>query len=201
MSNTPQRFRIGFAAAVVVAAAASVSPAQEARAPADETETMMTAWEAAMTPGTEHALLASREGVWQMTMTIFGPPGSPPEISSGTVERRMDLGGRILVDHLTAEMMGLTLHGIATTGYDNVLGRYWTTWTDNVSTSLSMLWGDLTEDGGIWEGSYTEPMSGNRQPMRIDTRMEGPDRQIDTFLMPGPGGEMVTSMEVLYERK
>ena len=31
-------------------------------------------------------------------------------------------------------MMGMPFEGIGRTGYDNVTGKYWSTWIDNMST-------------------------------------------------------------------
>lgn len=200
--RTPFRVspKLLLAAALLSATAPAAVLSQDGQTPSQDMAAMMEAWQAAMTPGPMHELLAAGAGTWSLTMTVYGPPDTPPEVHQGTVERRLDLDGRIRVDRLTSEMMGMPLEGIATTGFDNVTGRFWATWTDNMSTSVSVLWGEMDESGGTLEGDYSEPMTGERAPMRIETTMVGPDRQIDTFYMPGPEGSMVETMEVVYER-
>ena len=51
------------------------------------------------------------------------------------------------------------------------------------------------------EGETPSPITGGMLPMRIESRMDGPDRQVSTFFMPGPDGEMFRMMELEYQRQ
>ena len=55
---------------------------------------------------------------------------------SGTATRSMALDGRVLVEDVDCTMMGAPMTGHGMTGYDNVSGKYWSTWTDSMSTGI-----------------------------------------------------------------
>lgn len=187
--------------AVVLAACAVPAAAQEEAPPADPgMEAMM----AAMAPGPQHAMLASQAGTWSLTMTIWGEPGAPPQTSTGSAERAMLFGGRVLEERVSAELMGMPFEGRAHTGYDNLTGEWWSTWMDNMGTGVTMMKGTVDEDTHTvtWEGEMSDPMAGGKRPMRIVTRHEGDDKVVSEFYWPGPGGgDMVKSMEIVYERR
>ena len=63
-------------------------------------------------------------------------PGGPADEESGTATRTMALDGRVLVEDFKGTMMGNPFSGHGMTGYDNVSGKYWSTWTDSMSTGL-----------------------------------------------------------------
>jgi hypothetical protein len=189
--------RTALAVSLALAALALPATAQDAPDP----EAMMQAWQEAMTPGPEHERLAGLAGTWKTTTTVEGIGEGADESYVGVAEREMDFDGRVLVGRLSTEMMGMPMSGMAMSGYDNVTGRYWGTWTDNMSTGVILLWGSMDASGGVMEGEYSEAMTGTRETMRIETAFDGPDRQVDTFYMPGPDGEMFKSMEVVYERQ
>ena len=190
------------ALATLVAAVALAGPALAQDAgPADEAA-MMAAWAAAMTPGPEHEGLADLAGTWDVTTTFLMTPDGEPAVSQATADRSMIFGGRVLEEQFSGAMGGLPFQGRATTGYDNVTGRYWGTWIDTVSTGITVLQGGYDETG-LWvmEGETPDAMTGTLVPMRIESRRDGPDRHVDTFFMPGPDGELVPMMEMVYERR
>ena len=56
-------------------------------------------------------------------------------------------------------------------------------------------------DMWVFEGETPDPMAGGLIPMRIETRMDGRDREINDFYKPGPDGTMYRMMELVYERR
>ncbi len=171
--------------------------AQEEQPSAEEAAMMK-----AMTPGSQHAFLAEQVGTWKTTMTMWTDPSAPPMKSEGTMERTLLLGGRVLKETFKLDFMGMPFEGVGHTGYDNVTGKYWGTWFDNMSTGVITLEGTMDEatGKGTLKGEVSEPMAGKKIPMRIEIhREEG--KEINEFYMPGPGGEMVKSMEIVYERQ
>lgn len=166
----------------------------------DEMQKMMQAWQNAMTPNEHHADLAKEVGDWKMTVTSWQAPGAPPEVSNGTAERSMELGGRVLVEHVNGEVMGQAFEGIGRTGYDNVTGEYWSTWTDSMSTGLSVMSGK--EEGGkmVYSGEASDPMAGKKTPMKMELTRDGDNKETATFYMPMPDGSMFKSMLIVYER-
>lgn len=166
-------------------------------------EAAMQAWAAAAMPGAEHEGLAELVGSWAVTTRLWMAPGTDPQVTEATAERGMIFGGRVLEEQFSGEMDGRPFQGRATTGFDNVTGRYWGTWIDTVSTGVTLLYGGYDDATGLWimEGDTPDPLSGGTVPMRIESRRDGPDRHIDTFYMPAPDGTLVRTMEMVYERR
>lgn len=155
----------------------------------------------AMTPGSQHAFLARQAGSWKLTVLAWTDPAAPPVQGVGTVEREMILGGRVLRDHFEAQIMGMSFAGVGHTGYDNVTGKYWSTWFDNVSTGLTHLEGTADESTGraTLVGRTPEAMAGEEVPMRMEIYFEDDKLISESFLtLPGKG-EMLT-MKTICER-
>ena len=122
---------------------------------------MMQAWERAATPGAEHERLAAQVGTWQGQVESWSVPGTDPMVSQSKVERKMSLDGRVLEEHWSGNMMGRDFVGHSRTGFDNVQQKYWSTWTDNMSTSLMTFSGEYDEaaEQYVYTGSYVDPVS------------------------------------------
>lgn len=164
-----------------------------------EDQAMMEAYQAAATPGPQHALLASTAGTYKVTAKVWHQPGTEPMVSEGQAVRTMTLGGRVLEEEYTGSMMEMQFEGLARTGYDNVTKSWWTTWTDNMSTALMVLHGTMNEDGSAtFEGQVPDPMTGGTKTMKIVTTKDGA-KEIHKFYEPGPDGSDVQTMELVYE--
>jgi hypothetical protein len=160
---------------------------------------MMEAWQKSMSVGPQHAHLAHAVGSYSMSIKTWMEPGAEPTVSEGTAVRSLELGGRVLVEEVDGSVMGQPFQGIGRTGYDNVTERYWSTWTDNMSTGLTVLYGSMGEDGsGSFEGQVPDPMTGGTSTMRLEMRMEGA-KEISDFYMVGPDGNKVKTMEITYQ--
>ncbi|MFK7886648.1 MAG: DUF1579 family protein [Gammaproteobacteria bacterium] len=154
---------------------------EQAQAVSVEEQAMMAAMQAAATPGEPHARLADSAGSFDAAMTIWTGPDSEPMHSTMTVERRMDLAGRVLVEDWTGSVMGAPFVGHSRTGYDNVTKRYWSTWTDNMSTGLLVMYGqwDTATETLQFEGKNVNPATGAAYTLRS----EGSHPAADTELM------------------
>lgn len=197
--------RFGFAGLALSLAILGASPADVSAqgSGAGDVDPVMQAWVEAMTPGPQHAVLASSQGSWAVTTTFWMMPGAEPQVSQGSAERRMIFGGRIMEETFVGDMAGQPMNGRATVGYDNVTGRYWSTWVDDMSTGITLMYGDYNDADDTWvmEGETPDPFTGGMIPMRIESRRDGENRQISEFYMPDPDGEMFRSMEMVYERR
>lgn len=209
--NPFERSLVVLFAVVLVAACAGPATAQEEAppAPAQESEApaadpAMAAMMASMTPGAEHEMLASMAGTWTFTMKFWMDPDAEPEVSSGTAERSMVFGGRVLEERVTSQAMGMPFEGVGHTGYDNVTGEWWSTWMDNMGTGVMLLKGTVDEQThtATWQGEMSDPMAGGKSPMKIVVKHEGPDKEVAEFYAPNPeGGDMIRTMELVYERQ
>lgn len=176
--------------------------AMEAPEMSAEEAAMMETWMKAMTPGPEHQMLADSAGEWKFTITSWMEEGGEPMVAEGTAVRTMELGGRVSVEVVESSMMGQPFEGIGRTGYDNLKGEWWSTWTDNMSTGIMTMTGSYDEatHTWTWAGEGTDPMTGNAQKMKMTVVKEGEDKEVGTMWMAGPDGEMVKSMEIVYTR-
>lgn len=190
-----------FAGFCLAAGAILAAPLAAQEGASAEDAAMMGAMQKAATPGGQHAKLAEQAGTYKAAITMWMDPAAPPMETAGTAERKMILGGRVLEENFTSMMMGMPFEGLGHTGYDNVSGKYWSTWSDNMSTGLTVMEGTVDDSGmATFEGEASDPMTGGKAKMRIETRMEN-GREVNDFYMPGPGGEMMKTMEIVYVRQ
>lgn len=184
--------------------AAFAARAQETKAPAmtPDMQAHMEAYRKAGTPGMEHGKLAAMAGSYDLTVKSWYAPGAPPSTDSGTATRRMILGNRVLVEEVTASMMGQPFTGQGLHGFDNVTGRYWATWNDSMSTGVMV--SDGTCDAQLactYTGKHHDPVTKKEQTSRMTSRWT--DRNTEVFEMygPGPDGREAKMMEITYKKR
>ena len=151
-----------------------------------------------MTPGAPHQHLADGAGKWTATMTMY-VPGGEPNVSSGTLEAEMALGGRYLVSHYHSTYMGQPFEGMSIDGFDNGTQKFFNIWLDEMGTGYFLSEGTASADGKV----YTYVGTMNIGPMSIPTRSEYtyPDKDTIKFDMwQSMGGQEAKSMEVVYKR-
>jgi len=88
----------------------------------------------AATPGEHHKALGRYVGDWTFTNTMWMDPSQPPMKSNGTVHAEWMLGNRYLSSTFRGSFGGQPFEGHATDGYDNVAGKYVSSWVDNMGT-------------------------------------------------------------------
>jgi hypothetical protein len=178
--------------------AASEQAADQAELPPGMTAEDMAKWQKASSPGPEHEMLAEMAGSWTFKGTFWMAPDAPPMESTGTAERKMILGGRVLVEKVKSEFQGEPFEGQSMTGFDNVAGQYWGTWVDNMGTGIMLSTGSCTEERCEFTASYNDPMLGGSKKVRMTMTSDGDVETHQTF-EPGPDGEF-KSMELVYTR-
>ena len=193
----------GLASLIVVSVfTLGLAVAQEAPEMSAEQEAMMKAWQEAMIPGPQHAEMAKMVGEFTMTVKSYMEPGGEPDVSTGTASRKMIMGGRYLEETVTGTVMGQPFEGRGLTGYDNVTGKWWGTWLDNMSTGINTSHGewDFQKGVGVFYGDYVDPMTKIITETRgVITRLDDGAELMEMFMIE-PTGEF-KSMEILYERK
>src|SRR5262249_41530950 len=127
-------------------------------APAMTEQQMMEAWQKSATPGAQHGLLKNFEGKWSSHVSATMDPTKPPEVSDGTSEGMLMLGGRFVhvVHHGT--MMGQPFEGMMLLGYDNLAGKYTAVWVDNMGTQIATYDGtyDAAKKALTMTGHFTD---------------------------------------------
>ena len=194
------------AAILVLAATAAAVPAlaQEGEMPelTPEQQAEMEAYMKAGTPGPQHAMLAKEVGAYDVTMKNYENPDGPPMEMTGTATRSMLYDGRIMVEDYESEFMGMPFTGRGMTGYDNVSGKYWSTWMDSMSTGLMFSEGTCDDQGSCtFTGSYNDPILEGPKKVRMVTRWTSPTTQVFEMHTAGKDGKEMMMMEMTYTKK
>ena len=129
-----------------------------------EDKAMMEAFERMGRVGENHKLLESMVGEWDAKVTMWMKPGAPPSESTGSMVTRAVYGGRYFHGTYKGDMMGQPFEGVATSGYDNVSGKFWSTWVDSMSTGISYSTGsyDPATKCITYTGEMADPMAAQR---------------------------------------
>lgn len=172
-----------------------------AEAPMDSVA-MQKAWEAYMTPGEPHKMLAAEEGTWKNEMTFWmGADGEATKASS-TAEIKMILGGRYQETNYKGDVMGMPFEGKATTAYDNATKEVVSTWIDNMGTGMMVLRGTYDDAAKAINstGTMVDPMTGKERKVReVYTIVDDNTRKMEMFETVA-GGEEYKSMEIVMKR-
>ena len=160
--------------------------------------------EAAGTPGEGHKFLNNFVGNWDIKTQMWMGPGAPPMEGQATAEVKWVLGGRFVEDRTTGTMMGQPMTGLGYTGYDNLKKRYTASWTDNHSTALLTMEGNLDPSGRILTmfGQLDDAMTGEMgKHVKYVLRLVDPDTHVfEIHDLHIPSGETKV-MEMTYRRK
>jgi hypothetical protein len=187
------------------AAAAGTAAPPAGAAPTAEEQKMMAAMMKAGTPGKPHQELAKQAGNWDLAVKAWMKPGAPPQESKGTAERTMILGGRVLTEKVNGDPMGGMgpFEGFGLSGYDNVSGKYWGTWTDNMGTGVMMSTGTCSEKTSTctFKGSYVDAVTKKTKHNRMVDHWDGADKSVVTFYETGKNGKEAKTLEITYTRK
>lgn len=186
--------------------AATLAPAQtggQAPQMTPEQKAQMEAFMKAATPGAPHQALAAMAGTYELKVKSWQDPNGPAAESTGTATRAMTLGGRVLVEDVNGTMMGGPFTGHGMTGYDNVTGKYWSTWNDTMTTGVMVSEGtcDAQARACTFTGQWTDPVKKTPMKSRMTTKWTTPTTE--TFEMYGPGrdGKEMKMMEITYTKK
>jgi hypothetical protein len=193
-------------AAIAVAALATFAGAQQAQkkpemTPAQKAE--MEAYMKAGTPGAPHQALASAVGSYDLKIKSWHEPGGPAMEEPGTATRSMTLDGRVLVEQVKSSMMGAPYTGHGMMGFDNVTGKYWSTWNDSMSTGIMVTEGTCDPQGKTctFTGSWNDPIKKAPVKARMTTRWPSPTTDIFEMYAPGKDGKEYKMMEITYTKK
>ena len=168
-----------------------------------EQKAEMEAYMKAGTPGAPHQAMAKTAGSYDMKIKSWHELGGPAMEETGTATRTMAMDGRVLVEDVTATMMGSQFKGHGMRGYDNVSGKYWSTWTDSMSTGLMVSQGTCDANGACtFTGSWNDPVKKGPVTARMTTRWTSPTTEVFEMYGPfGEGGKEMKMMEITYTKK
>ncbi|MFC5579099.1 DUF1579 domain-containing protein [Lysobacter niabensis] len=168
-----------------------------------EQKAMMEAWQKAATPTEKHKQLISEfEGTWDARMTMWMDPSAPPSVETGKSVNTAVLDGRQLRMDYSGQFMGQPYEGVGYTGYNNVTGKYFSTWSDNMSTGLFVAEGDYDPASKSYgyRAQMPDPMKpGTMVPVREAMRFVDKDHAVFEMYETRDGKELKT-MQIEYTR-
>ena len=190
--------------AVALFVSANAFAADAPKAGAADQKAMMEKMMKAATPGPQHEMLKKMAGEWNAKVTSQMDPSQPPQVENSTSTLTMLMDGRYCQEVTSGQMMGQPFSGMGLTGYDNVIGKYVSTWVDNMGTGIMTSTGTADATGKVitWIGTMSDPMTGKVSKSRMVTTIVDDDHH--TFEMYGtpPGAKKeVKMMTIEYSRK
>jgi hypothetical protein len=171
--------------------------------PSAAEQEMMKQWQAYMTPGDMHAMLAKSNGDWNEDIVMWMAPGAPPTKSTATCTNTMILGGRYQQSINKGMFNGMPFEGISTMGYDNSKKTFQSTWVDNMGTGIMTMEGkyDPATKTMNSTGKQVDPMTGKDMDVRETFVIMDDNNQMMTMYMTPAGGKEYKSMEIKFTRK
>jgi hypothetical protein len=169
-----------------------------------EQQAMMDKMAKAATPGPQHEMLKKMAGEWNAKVTSQMDPSQPAEVEQSTSTLTMLMDGRYCQEVTSGKMMGQPFSGMGMTGYDNVLGKFVSTWIDNAGTGIMTSEGTLDKSGKVitWIGSMSDPMTGKVSHPRMVTTFGDDDHHTFEMFSTPPGGKKEMKMLTIeYSRK
>lgn len=166
-----------------------------------EQDEAMAPYIAAATSGEEHGWLASMAGEFEVTTKMWMDPSAEPTVSTSSQEAEMALGGRYLMDHYQGSIFGMPFEGVGITGYDNTLGKFVSSWIDNMGTGIIHSVGERDEEGRlVMVGEYEDPASGMMMKIKSVTWMTDDGYMAEMYNIL-PDGSEFKSMEFTGKRR
>ena len=189
-------------AALLLATSALAQEGGKAPEMTPEQKAEMDAYMKAGTPGAPHQALASTAGTYDLKIKHWHQPNTPAMEETGTATRAMALDGRVLVEQFKSSMMGMPYTGHGMTGFDNVTGKYWSTWSDSMSTGLMVSEGSCDDQGKTctFMGTWNDAIKKAPVKARMTIRRTSPTAEVFELYGPGKDDKEFKMMEITYTK-
>jgi hypothetical protein len=108
----------------------------------------------------EHKQLKYFEGSWSSKASMWMDPKAPPQESKGDATIEAIYEGRYFSMKQTGDMGGQPFQGQGLWGFDNLRGKFFTTWIDSMSTGFWLSYGsyDAAKKTYTYHGDMPDPM-------------------------------------------
>jgi len=188
-------------AGVLIAGTALAQQAGEQPKMTPEEKAVMEAYQKAGTPGEPHKTMAATAGTYSIKSKSWSEPGEQAVEEGGTATRTMTLDGRVLVEEVNSTMMGTPWVGRGMMGYDNVSGKYWSTWNDSMSTGIMVSEGTCdAKNSCTFTGVWNDPIKKGPVKARMTTRWTSPTTEVFEMFGPAKDGKEFKMMELTYTK-
>lgn len=149
----------------------------------------------------QHNYLKQFEGNWSYNSSWWLNPGTKPEVSKGSSQNQIVMGGRFLEQRTKGQAMGQSFEGRAITGFDNVKKEYTSIWFDSMGTGMAISHGKQAGSAIKEDGSASCPIENG--PKSYRTVLTPKDKNHYTFEMytSDSNGNEFKNMEIAYTRR
>ena len=169
-----------------------------------EQKAMMDKMMKAGTPGAQHAMLTKMAGTWACTVKYQMDPSQPWQESQSTATITALMDGRYIQEVDAGQMNGMPFSGMGLSGFDNVSGKYVSTWIDNFGTGIMTSVGSADASGKVinWVGTMNDPVTGKPAKERmVTTVIDDNHHTFEMFGVPPGGKKEMKMMTIDYVRK
>lgn len=171
--------------------------------PMPDSATMQKNFQAFMTPGAMHKMMAAWNGTWNGEVTMWMAPGAPEEKSKTVAVNKMVMNGLYEESIHTGNMMGMPFNGKSTMGYDNHRKEFVNTWIDNMGSGIMVLrgpWDEGTKTMNL-KGKSTDPATMAEVEMRETFKVVDDNTQVMDMFVMMPNGTEFKTMSIKFTRK
>jgi hypothetical protein len=171
--------------------------------PAVDSATAAKNWQAYMTPGKEHAMMAKWVGTWTGEVSMWMAADAPPMKSVTTAKNKMVLGGRYQVSEHSGNFNNMPFEGRSMLAYDNHKKVFVSSWIDNMGTGVMTLEGpwDETSKSITLTGKMVDPSTGSETDAKEVFKIVDDNNQVLEMYVKGSDGKEFKTMEIKYKRK
>ncbi|HWL93199.1 MAG TPA: DUF1579 domain-containing protein [Phycisphaerae bacterium] len=190
----------GIVASRVVSDDKTPPPGQQQ--PSKEEAEMQRKMMEAGTPGQHHKYLEPFVGEWDAESKFWMGPGEPM-VAKATATTKWIMGGRFIEMDYHGDFQGMAFIGRATTGYDNTLKRFNSTWLDNMSTTMFYSTGTDADSGRTLTFTGEAPccMTGEIKKHKSVWKSLSKDKHVFEMFEEGKDGKSTKQMEITYTRR
>ena len=185
------------------AATEKAAPASGQPAMSKEQKAMMDAMQRMGEVRPEHKQLDYFVGDWSATTTMWMDPKAPPEKAEGKTHTESLYGGRYIEMHYQGSFQGQPFTGEGFLGFDNLKGKFFSTWIDSMSTGFWLAWGsyDAASKSYTFHGEMDHPVkAGAKIPVRQVFHIVDPSHYTFDWYETR-GGKEAKTMQIEYAKK
>ena len=151
-------------------------------------------------PQKEHLWLQQLEGTWTTDTEAIMEPGKPPMKLTGTESTR-SLGGYWAISEFKGDVMGMSVMGLMTLGYDTKKGKYIGTWVSSADATMFIYEGTVTGNTLTLETEGPDPTTGKNAKMRDVIEVKSKDLKVLTSHIQGDDGKWTKFMTINAKRQ
>lgn len=153
-------------------------------------------------PGPEHEVLKMDVGTWDAVVEFSMAPGAPPMTSKGVEVNTMGCSGLCLISDFKGEAAGAPFMGHGVMTWDVGKKKYTGSWTDSMSTGLSIMESTYDPAAKKWTGWMEGPdMTGAVMKTRNVVDVKDANNRVMTAYATGPDGKEMQVLKITYVRK